>query len=199
MSQKCLNLARSLVKSYLNYKAKNFIPEYDFVKKLLNSKSFELEDQGCQLTPEDIELLSTRRFSVEEICRFYGVPSVLVNSNEGTTTLGSSIEQIVEGFYRFGLRPFFERIEESIRLNLLERQDWDRYEFEFKIKDLLRASITTRIQNNRVRLESGQATINQIHQEEGEMPVPWGDQTFIGANLITIERAVQGQQGDKNE
>jgi hypothetical protein len=35
MSQKCLNLARSLVKSYLNYKDKNFIPEYDFVKKLL--------------------------------------------------------------------------------------------------------------------------------------------------------------------
>lgn len=158
-----------------------------------------LDFEKISLTPEDIELLSTRRFSVEEICRFYGVPSVLVNSNEGTTTLGSSIEQIVEGFYRFGLRPFFERIEESIRLNLLERQDWDRYEFEFKIKDLLRASITTRIQNNRVRLESGQATINQIHQEEGEMPVPWGDQTFIGANLITIERAVQGQQGDKNE
>ncbi len=38
MSQKCLNLARSLVKSYLNYKDKNFIPEYDFVKKLLNCK-----------------------------------------------------------------------------------------------------------------------------------------------------------------
>ena len=58
MSQKCLNLARSLVKSYLNYKDKNFIPKYDFVKKLLNSKSFELEDQGCQLTPEDIDRLS---------------------------------------------------------------------------------------------------------------------------------------------
>lgn len=152
-----------------------------------------LKFEQISLTPEDIELLSTRKFTVEEVCRFYGVPSVLINDTSGSTTWGSGIEQLVESFYRFGLRPYFERIEESARLNLLPRQDWDKYEFDFKIRDLLRASFKVRVESNRTRIESGQATINQIRKEEGENPVPWGDQTFIAANLITIERAAKGK------
>lgn len=155
-----------------------------------------LKFEQISLTPEDIELLSTRKFTVEEVCRFYGVPSVLINDTSGSTTWGSGIEQLVESFYRFGLRPYFERIEESARLNLLPRQDWDKYEFDFKIRDLLRASFKVRVDSNRVRIESGQATINQIRKEEGDNPVPWGDQTFIPANLITIERAAKGKPGE---
>ena len=81
MSQKCLNLARSLVKSYLNYKDKNFIPEYDFVKKLLNSKSFELEDQGCQLTPEDIDRLS-KEISTNEITKIPNASIIMSKEKE---------------------------------------------------------------------------------------------------------------------
>ncbi|MDC5305292.1 phage portal protein [Acinetobacter baumannii] len=157
-----------------------------------------LKFERFSLTPEDIELLETRKFTVEEICRFYGVPSVLVNDTSGSTAWGSGIEQIVEAFYRFGLRPYFERIEESVRLNLLDRVDWDKYEFEFKIKDLLRASITARISNNKSRIESGQATINEVRKEEGFSPVEGGDNLMIAANLITLDRAVAGG-GQKNE
>ncbi|MDR8248218.1 phage portal protein, partial [Acinetobacter baumannii] len=32
-----------------------------------------LKFERFSLTPEDIELLETRKFTVEEICRFYGV------------------------------------------------------------------------------------------------------------------------------
>ena len=154
-----------------------------------------LKFEKISLTPEDIELLSTRRFTVEEICRFYGVPSVLINDTSGSTVWGSGIEQLVESFYRFGLRPYFERIEESARLNLLDRVDWDTYEFEFKIKDLLRASITTRIANNKARIESGQSTINEVRIEEGYAPIEGGDNLMLASNLITLDRVVTGQTG----
>ncbi len=154
-----------------------------------------LKFEKISLTPEDIELLETRRFTVEEICRFYGVPSVLVNDTNGSTTWGSGIGELVEAFYKFGLRPYFERIEESARLNLLDRAYWDTYEFEFKIKDLLRASIATRIANNRVRIESGQATINEVRIEEGYTPIDGGDNLMLAANLITLDRVVTGQTG----
>ena len=123
------------------------------------------------------------------------MPSVLINDTSGSTVWGSGIEQLVESFYRFGLRPYFERIEESARLNLLDRADWDTYEFEFKIKDLLRASIATRIANNRVRIESGQATINEVRIEEGYTPIDGGDNLMLAANLITLDRVVTGQKG----
>lgn len=153
--------------------------------------------QQISLTPEDIELLATRRFTIEEVCRFYGVPSVLINDTSGSTTWGSGIEQLVESFYRFGLRPYFERIEESARLNLLDREDWDKYEFEFKLKELLRASFVTRISSNRQRIESGQATINEVRKEEGDPRVEGGDQILIAAQLMTLDRVIAGQNGEK--
>lgn len=156
-----------------------------------------LKFEQISLTPEDIELLSTRQFTVEEVCRFYGVPSVLINDTNGSTTWGSGIFELVEAFYKFGLRPYFERIEESARLNLLERAYWDDYEFEFKIKDLLRASFTARVTNNKTLIESGQKTINEIRRDEGDLPLEWGDQPLVAANLITLDRVVKGQTGGK--
>ena len=151
------------------------------------------------LTPEDIELLENRRFTVEEICRFYGVPSVLVNDTNGSTTWGSGITELVDAFYRFGLRHYFERIEESIRLNLIERIDWDKYEFEFKIKDLLRASIKDRVEINSKRIINGQSTINEIRREEGDPVKENGDQLLVAANLVPLDRLIQTPQGNVNE
>ena len=155
--------------------------------------------EKISLTPEDIELLSTRRFTVEEICRFYGVPSVLVNDTNGSTTWGSGITELVDAFYRFGLRHYFERIEESIRLNLIERIDWDKYEFEFKIKDLLRASIKDRVEINSKRIINGQSTINEIRREEGDPVKENGDQLLVAANLVPLDRLIQTPQGNVNE
>ncbi len=62
------------------------------------------------------------------------MPPILVYLTEGATAWGSGIEQIIDGFYKFGLRPYLERIEESIRIHLLPREEWDDYEFEFRPK-----------------------------------------------------------------
>lgn len=156
--------------------------------------------QSISLTPEDIELLETRRYTVEDVCRFFGVPGVLINDTSSSTTWGSGIEQIVDGFYKFGLRPYLERIEESIRLNLLDRTEWDDYEFEFKVSDLLRASFVTRITANKDRIMSGQATINEVRIEEGKRPIPGGDNILAPVNYTTLDRLISGQTaGVKNE
>jgi len=60
--------------------------------------------QPISLSPNDAQLLETRRFSVEEICRWFGVPPVLVG-HSNVTTWGSGIEQILDGFYKLTVRP----------------------------------------------------------------------------------------------
>lgn len=152
-----------------------------------------LEFEKISLSPADIELLETRRFSVEEVCRFFGVPSILINDTSGATTWGSGIEQIIEGFSKFGLGHFLEKIEEAFRLELLPREDWDKYEFEFKISDLLRASLIKRIEANQKRILSGQATINQVRKEEGYQPVEGGDNLLVPVNMTTLDRLISGQ------
>ena len=156
-----------------------------------------MQFEKISLTPADLELIEVRKMSVEEACRFFGVPPILVYLTESSTTWGSGISEIVDGFYKFGLRPYLERIEESIRIHLLPREEWDDYEFEFKTKDLLRASYMQRITSNKDRILSGQSSPNEIRREEGDMPDPNGDFLLVPVNMTTAERMKQGTYGAK--
>ncbi|MFH3639146.1 phage portal protein, partial [Acinetobacter baumannii] len=109
----------------------------------------DMQFEQISLTPADLELIEIRKLSVEDACRFFGVPPILVYLMDGATTWGDGIDKIIDGFYKFGLRPYLARIEESIRIHLLDRSEWNDYEFEFKTKDLLRASYLQRIAANK--------------------------------------------------
>lgn len=152
----------------------------------------DMQFEPISLTPEDLELIEIRKLSVEDACRYFGVPPILVYMSDSTTGWGSGIEQIIDGFYKFGLRPYLERIEESMRIHLLERHEWDTYEFSFKTKDLLRASYLQRIAANKDRIISGQSSINEIRREEGDSPDPNGDFLLVPVNMTTAERMKKG-------
>lgn len=156
-----------------------------------------MQFEQISLTPEDLELIEIRKLSVEESCRYFGVNPILIFSTDSSTTWGSGIEQLVDGFHKFGLRPYLERIEESARIHLLQRHEWDEYEFEFKTKDLLRASYLERIKSNKDRILSSQATPNQIRVEEGDAPLPYGDELLVPVNMTTAERMKEGNYGAK--
>lgn len=153
--------------------------------------------EQISLTPEDLELIDIRKLAVEEACRYFGVNPILIFSTDSSTTWGSGIEQLVEGFHKFGLRPYLERIEESARIHLLQRHEWDEFEFEFKTKDLLRASYLQRVTSNKDRIMSGQASLNQIRLEEGDAPDPNGDFLLVPVNMTTAERMKTGKIGVK--
>ena len=157
----------------------------------------DMKFEQISLTPEDLELIEIRRLSVEESCRYFGVNPILIFSTDSSTTWGSGIEQLVDGFHKFGLRPYLERIEESARIHLLQRHEWDEYEFEFKTKDLLRASYLERIKSNKDRILSGQASPYQIQMEEGEVADKNSNFILVPMNMTTAERMKKGNYGAK--
>lgn len=76
--------------------------------------------QAIQMTPGDMQMLETRRFQIRDICRFFGnVPPVLIGETQDSTTLGSSIEQILIGWYRLGLNPYASRWEQALKKKLI--------------------------------------------------------------------------------
>lgn len=156
-----------------------------------------MQFEQISLTPEDLELIEIRKLAVEESCRFFGVNPILIFSTDSSTTWGSGIEQLVDGFHKFGLRPYLERIEESARIHLLQRHEWDEYEFEFKTKDLLRASYLERVKSNKDRILSGQASPYQVQMEEGEIPDPNSNFIMVPVNMTTAERMKNGNYGAK--
>lgn len=135
------------------------------------------------LSPADMQLLESRRFSVEDIARFMGVPSVLINDTAGSTVWGSGIGELVTGFYKLNLKPYLERIESSMVRHLIPREDWGTYEIEFDFDSLLRADRQTRMVANSTAINSGQLTPNEARNMEGLPDKEGGDDIYLNGSL----------------
>lgn len=140
------------------------------------------------MSPQDIELLASRRYQLEEICRWFGVPSVLVNDTSGSTTWGSGIEQLVSGFYKLNLRPYLERFESSISSNILSESESREYEVEFDFEGLLRSDLKSRLEGYRTAVAGSILTPNEVRRIEGWSPMSGGDSLLTQVNMTPLEK-----------
>ena len=138
------------------------------------------------MSPQDIELLASRKYQLEEICRWFGVPSVLVNDTSGSTTWGSGVEQLVSGFYKLNLRPYLERIENSVSCNLFSASEAKEYEFEFDFEGLLRSDFKSRLEAYRTAVAGTIMTPNEVRKLEGLPLVDGGDMLLSQVNMAPI-------------
>lgn len=150
--------------------------------------------QQASLSPTDQQLLETRRFTIEDIARFMGVPSVLINDTASGTTWGSGIEQINMGFYKLNLKPYLERIESSIKRHLMPKSDWATIDIEFSFDSLLRADAATRAETNSKQVNSGQKTPNEVRASEGLPPETGGDKIYLNGSLVPAGTTAQQTQ-----
>jgi HK97 family phage portal protein len=143
------------------------------------------------LTPADTQLLESRRFSVEDLCRWFGVPSVLVNDTAKTTTWGTGVEQIVEGFYKFTVGPELERIEQAITKRVLTPRQRAELTVEFNFEGLLRTSLSTRMAAYQIAVQNGLKTRNECRQLENDPPLPGGDQLTVQMQMMPLSAVPQ--------
>jgi HK97 family phage portal protein len=131
---------------------------------------------ALSINPEDAQLLESRGFNVEEVCRFFGVPPVLVGHSEKQSSWGTGIEQIVLGFLKFTMRPRLRRMEQALEKQLLSAADRARgVRIEFNVEGLLRASSKERAEFYRTMTQVGAMTINEVRRKENLPPVEGGD------------------------
>jgi HK97 family phage portal protein len=77
-----------------------------------------LEPAQLSVNPRDAEVLATRIFSVEEICRIFGVPPHMVGHTDKTTSWGAGIEQQGIGFVRYTLQRHLTPIAQEFNRKL---------------------------------------------------------------------------------
>jgi HK97 family phage portal protein len=142
------------------------------------------------MSPKDIELLDSRRFQIEDIGRFFGVPSILLNQTFGQSSLGSNVYEILAAFYKLNLRPYLEKFEASVPRWLMSIEDAGKYECEFDFDAaLLRADMKTRMESNAAAINSAQRTPNEARISEGLPKLPGGDQLLIQGAMVPIQQA----------
>lgn len=147
------------------------------------------------ISPEDAQMLESRGFGIEEICRFFGVPPHMVGRTEKSTSLGTGLEQQTLGFQKFTLRRRLKRIEQALEKQLITPQDRAAgITIEFNLEGLLRGDSAARASFYQSGLSNGWMTINEVRALENMPPVNGGDVPRMQMQNVPITQAGQQQQ-----
>lgn len=138
------------------------------------------------MNPDDAQMLETRQFNVEDLCRWFNVPPAMIGHGSAVSNWGTGREQIMLGFLAFVLRPYLVRIEQGIKKSLLRPEERARYFAEFSVEGLLRADSETRIRVYAQQVQNGLKTRNEIRALENDPPAPGGDELTVQSNLIPL-------------
>jgi HK97 family phage portal protein len=143
--------------------------------------------------PEDSQLLASRQFAVEDICRMFRVPPHML----GVTTPGSmsyaSVEQNAIQWVRFSVTPIVARLEAAYSTLLPSAQF-----VKFNLDSLLRGDTQTRFSAYSTGLQSGFMSVNDVRRLEDMEPVDGGDMVRVplanvnlsAADLVETEKLV---------
>jgi HK97 family phage portal protein len=136
---------------------------------------------ALSINPDDAQMLQSRAFSVEEVCRFFGVPPFMIGHTEKSTSWGTGLEQQTLGFQKFTLRRRLKRIEMALEKQLLTPRDRAQgVTIEFNLEGLLRGDSKSRSEFYSAALgdtqKPGWMVRNEIRALENLPPVEgWDD------------------------
>lgn len=124
---------------------------------------------------EDVQLLETRKFQVEEIARAFMVPPFMIGHTEKTSSWGTGVEAMGAGFVRYTLRDHLVAFHNELNRKLFPRAP---YVIEFDTTELERGD--TKAMFSAVRIGLGRA----------------GEPAFLsveeGRSILRLPRKMQG-------
>lgn len=147
----------------------------------------DMKFQQVALTPEQSQLLESRQYGVEELCRWFGVPPVLVGAS-GATTWGSGIAEIVAGFHKFTLNPLLKSIEQAIEGRVLTLDERGKVIVEFNLDAFFRGDLQSRYAAYATAVQNGFKTRNEVRALENDPPIEGGDTPTAQTNLAPLDK-----------
>lgn len=143
-----------------------------------------MEAEEVGINPNDAQLLESRGFGVEEICRWMRVPPFMVGHSEKSTSWGTGIEQQMIGFLTFTLAPWIRRLEQSISKDLILPGERPRFYPKFAVEGLLRADSAARAAFYSAMVNNGIFTRDEVRELE-DRPIMGGN-----AGVLTVQTAL---------
>ncbi len=156
-----------------------------------------MEYNGITMNPEAAQMLETRSFEIEEICRWFRVPPFMIGHFDKQSSWSSSAEAQDLNFMKYSLRPLLVNIEQEISRCLIGRFDAEDYYASFNVEGLLRADSKTRSEYYASALDHGWMNRNDVRQKENLPPIDGGDQYTIQSALIPLDKVGTNYDGGK--
>ena len=129
-----------------------------------------LDVKVLSMPMEEMQLLETRRFQVEEIARIYGVPPFMIGHTDKTTSWGSGIDAMGAGFVRFTLRDHLNAYENEINRKFFRTT---RFVAKFDTSELERADLKTLMETYRIALgRAGEKPVMTVTEVRKRLDLP---------------------------
>uniref|UniRef100_A0A6M3IHP8 Putative portal protein n=1 Tax=viral metagenome TaxID=1070528 RepID=A0A6M3IHP8_9ZZZZ len=147
--------------------------------------------QQIQMSPHDMEYFQLKKWTREAIMAKYGVPLILAGANDDRSPLsGSDTRYQMRNFWEGTLIPILRFIEDKLETEFFARHSSDLIG-QFDTSDIpeLQEDMTERHTRDLANVTSGLKTINEVRDEYGLDPVPWGDVWWAPLSLSPVSDA----------
>lgn len=153
--------------------------------------------QQLSISPEDQQLLESRQFGVEEMCRWLDVPPVMIY-HSNVTTWGSGIDSIIDGFHKFTLNPLLKNVEQAVRKRVMTPAQRARMVAEFEPDALLRGNAAARAELHAKNVQNGVMTRAECRQLENLPFIAGSEELTAQSNLVPLSKLGQIPTGGGN-
>ena len=147
----------------------------------------QVQFSPISLSSTDMQFLETRKFSVREICRFFGVhPSFVFDD---TSNNYKSAEMANVAFLSNTLNPILRKIELEFHRKLVAPSLCCKRKFQFDRKGIYACDLDSKVRYQTQTIAAGLYTVNDWRREENKPAVEGGDTVLVSANLKAINEA----------
>ena len=144
----------------------------------------QVDFKQISLSSTDMQFLESRKFTVREICRFFGVhPSFVFDD---TSNNYKSAEMANVAFLSMTLDPILKRIENELCRKLIPRSLCCKRVFRFDRRGIYSLDLDALATYQMKTIQSGVFTVNDWRRMENQPEVEGGDTVYLSTNLAPL-------------
>ena len=148
-----------------------------FISNMLDAKI-------VSMNAEQMQLLQQRGFGIPEVARFFGVPKSLLMDDSNSSY--KTPEAATQEFLLRTIAPSIRNIEDEFNAKLLSFSDFGKRRYHLCERPLLRLNQKSQAAIDKIQLETGIATVNELRAQYDRSAVENGDLHYISTNLAEL-------------
>ena len=136
-------------------------------------------------TSQQLQLLEQRGFQVSDLARILGVPRIMMMEDAGSSY--KMPEHATQEFMLRTIQPRIREWEDEMNAKLLTADDFGKRRIHVCELALKRLDAKGQAEVDKIQLETGASTINEIRAKYDRPAVEDGDEPMASANLMTLK------------
>lgn len=136
------------------------------------------------IPPNDAQFIETRKFSVTDVARIFGIPPPLLFDLEKATY--ANVAKLVQGYEKFDLNPWLINIEQEINDKLFLESEKNIIFVKHSLEGLLRGDMKERVNYYKGLFQIGMLSSNEGRRKENMNDYENGNKKYILANLLPV-------------